>query len=371
MIYLDNNATTFIDADVMAAMDGLEFGNVSSMHSFGREAKQKLISCKRSIADMFGMDEVIFTSGATEALNMVVRSLPKGAHLITSSLEHASVRESVNTLQDRSVTRLDPVEGAGSISPELVEAAIREETKMIVLIAANNETGVITDIEGVAEVAHRYGIDFVIDGVALLGKDIVSLPRGVSGVCFSGHKVHAPGGVGCIVYRSSLKLKPLIVGGAQQRGLRGGTENLAAIVGFQKALDLIDVTAIEKMRYLRDEFEAKLKHFYPSIVIHGESEKRVSNTSNIAFSGVDGETLLMQLDLNGVAVSHGAACSSGALEPSNILLNMGCSRDVARSSLRFSLSRMTTEYEMDQVVKLLTAMDLMPRRPVSSAVNSS
>ena len=371
MIYLDNNATTQIDHDVKEAMDALDVGNPSSMHQFGRRAKQTLLECRRFIADYFGMDEVIFTSGATEALNMVVHSLPKGAHVITSSLEHAAVRESVNAYCEGRVTRLEPMEGRGFIMPEQVEAAIRPETKMILLMGANNETGIVTDIKAIAQIAERYEIDFVVDGVALLGKHIFTLPKGVSAACFSGHKIHGPTGVGALVYRRSFKLKPLIYGGAQQHGLRGGSENLRGVIGFQKALEQICETSIEGMCLLRDQLEKELKHIYPTIEIHGESEQRVSNTSNVFFPGVDGETLLMQLDLEGVAISHGAACSSGALEPSHVLLNMGLSRGVARSSLRFSLSRFTTEDEINQVVKLLTAMDLIPLSPVSSAVNSN
>lgn len=370
MINLDNNATTDLDPRVKKAMFEVMQGNPSSMHSIGRRAKQLLAECKRQVINYFGMDQIVFTSGATEALNLAIRSLPKGAHLITSSLEHVAVREAVNSLCTQ-VTRLDPLEGRGAILPEQVEAAIQSDTKMIVLTAANNETGVRTDIEAIASIAQKHGIAFVVDGVALLGKELFVLPRGVTAACFSGHKIHGPQGVGCVVFRNHFKMHPLIVGGPQQHGLRGGTENLMGIVGFAKALEFICKEEIEQMRMLRDAFETALLHIRPDSVIHGYHEMRVSNTSNCAFVGSDGETLLMLLDLANIAVSHGAACSSGALEPSHVLLNMGLSRQMARASLRFSLSRYTTQEEIDQVVKFLTRTDLTPKRPASSAVNSN
>ncbi|MCH9609875.1 MAG: Cysteine desulfurase NifS [Chlamydiales bacterium] len=350
MIYLDNNATTPIDRRVVEAMCTVEPGNPSSLHAYGRAAKQILIQAKQQFLDFFEMDDILFTSGATEALNCLVASLPSGAHLVTSSLEHVAVCEAVNARSDIEITRITLP------TAEAVKEAITPQTAMILLTAANNETGICTDLEAIGEIAQFHGIDFVVDGVALLGKEIFTLPKGVTAACFSGHKIHGPMGVGCIVYRKSFRIKPLILGGAQQRGLRGGTENLPAIVGFAKALELIDSKQIERMRALRDRFEQELLKTFPDLLIHGKDLKRVSNTSNIAFSAIDGETLLMQLDLNGVAISHGAACSSGALEPSHVILNMGFTRAIARHSIRFSLSRLNTDKEIDRVLKLLTAI---------------
>ncbi len=358
-VYLDNNATTFIDPQVVEVMDAIykeSLGNPSSMHKFGQRARQLLVDAKTRVAQYFGVSsqEVLFTSGATEGLNMAIRSLEKG-HVITSSVEHAAVRESVNQLK-LPITRLSPEAGKGAISFKQVEQAVQPDTKMIVLMAANNETGIIThEMEKIALLAASAGIFLIIDAVAILGKSSGwKLPEGVSAACFSGHKFHASEGVGCVVFKKPFKLRPLIYGGPQQASLRGGTENLAAIMGFVKALELISDRDIQRMEMLRQRFEEGLLKNIPGTQIHGVDEKRVCNTISVAFAGCEGETLLMQLDLNGVAASHGAACSSGALEPSHVLINMGLARNVARSTLRFSLSRMTTEAEIDQAIKIIT-----------------
>jgi cysteine desulfurase len=358
MIYLDNNATTFLDPEVFAALHPLlreGVGNPSSIHQWGQRAKGLLLDSHRQCAHFFGVapDEMIFTSGATEGLNLLLHNIPRDRHVITSSLEHAAVIEPLKGC-GASVTYLDPLPGKGSVCVGQVKSAIQENTGMIIFSVANNETGIKTEIEAIAQLAEEAHIPFVVDGVSLLGKASFHLPKGVSAACFSGHKIHAPQGIGVAIVKKPFKASPLIVGGPQQRGLRAGTENLPGIVGFTKALTLLDDKWIEKMATLRDRLEEGLLANLDDVVIHGKDEPRICNTSNIAFLGVDGETLLMALDLAGLAASHGSACSSGALEPSRVLLHMGIDSRVARSSLRFSLSRFTTQEEIERSITLIT-----------------
>lgn len=361
MIYLDNNATTLLDSEVLDAMHPFLrsiTGNASSVHRLGQQAKGALTAATRQCARFFNVrpDEIIFTSGATEALNLVIRSVPKNAHVITSTLEHAAVLEPLK-LAGCQVSYLSPEKGQGAVTLAQVKGALQPHTRMIILTAANNETGVKTDYVPLATLAEQLSIPFVLDGVALLGKEPLLLPKGVWAACFSGHKIHGPLGIGIALIRKTHPADPLIVGGAQQRNLRAGTENLPAIVGFAKALDLLSQHGekwAHQMVQLRDYFEKQLSIAIPDLLIHGHDQPRLCNTSHIAFPGVDGETLLMTLDLAGLACSHGAACSSGTLEPSRVLLNMGITPALARSSLRFSLSRFTTRAEIEAAVQLIT-----------------
>lgn len=363
-IYLDNNATTVIDPRVLeVVIQSLrdDVGNPSSIHSFGRSSRNKLMKARETVASFFGMQpsEVVFTSSGTEALNMVIRGMCAGKlpfHIISSGVEHASVYSTLKSLEvsgwKTSFLSTGPL---GAVTPDAVKAALRPDTRMIVLMAANNETGVKTDIMNIASIALEAGIPFILDGVALLGKESFHIPEGVSAACFSGHKVHAPKGVGIALIRRGLKLQPFLTGGEQEFGLRGGTENVPAIVGMSKALELVIKELPEAtfhMQRLRDKFEKDLIQSLPDVTINGQGP-RVGNTSNLSFGGIDGESLLIALDLEGIASSHGSACASGALEPSRILLNMGISLKAARSSIRFSLSRFTTEPEIDQAMGII------------------
>ena len=353
MIYFDNNATTLIDPRVEEAMLQVKLANPSSPHRYGQEAKRLLAEAKQTILKRIAPGkEIVFTSSATEALNMVIHATL--GHIITSSLEHAAVLEAC---RGKDVTILDPIEGRGSITPDQVKQAIRPDTALIILMAANNETGIKTEIRD-------FGIPCLIDAVAILGKEEWQLPQGVLAAAVSAHKIHGPQGIGALIFDRRFPIKPLIVGGSQQRGLRSGTENMPGIVGFAKAVEIMNGEGIGK---LRDYFESKLQ----DVVIHGKNEPRICNTSNVAFPGLDGEELLMKLDLAGVAVSYGSACSSASLQLSHVLLNMGIAPELVRSSLRFSFSKFTTYQEIDQVSKLLTATDLTPNRLVSSAVSSN
>lgn len=362
-VYLDNNATTLIDPLVLQSIiQTLQScpGNPSSIHQEGREARQALIAARQTIANVIQAKpkEIVFTSGGTEGLNSILRGLFQSdphAHFISSNAEHASVYNTLKALQAQGadVTFL-PAGLWGAVNPKAVKEALKPSTRLIALMAVNNETGVKTDVEAIASLAEAAGIFFLVDGVALLGKEPFSIPAGVSAMCFSGHKLHGPKGVGFLLWRSQKQgIAPLITGGNQEFGLRAGTENLAAIAGLATAMTLLKdrlPEATEKMRLLRDRLEQGILSSVPSAIVNGEGP-RVVNTSNISFKGMEGEVLLMNLDSRGIAVSHGSACSSGAIEPSRILLNMGIPIERARSAVRFSLSRLTTQEEIDYCIE--------------------
>ncbi len=363
-IYLDNNSTTPIAPEVKEAIEAyLKEGqaNPSSVHHFGQMARGRLNHARAQIAKILHVksDEICFTSGATEGLHMVIRGkldLMPGGHVVTSGIEHAAVFNLLAQYEKigKSLT-LVPVGKEGSVDPKEIEKAIREDTKLIVVMAVNNETGVINPIDEIAFIAKKHHIPLIVDGVALLGKGEVKIPSGVSAMCFSGHKLHAPAGVGFVVLRPPFKVPPMLVGGPQELGRRAGTENMIGIVGMAKAIEMLQEIlpeVIEKMKGLRDRFESELQKKLQGVIVNGTGE-RICNTSNIAFEGVDGESLLMNLDQEGIAVSHGSACSSGALEPSRILLNMGLPLALARASLRFSFSRYNTIEEIDRTVDVL------------------
>lgn len=362
-IYLDNNASTQLDPRVLKALIAHlseDTGNPSSIHSFGQAARSAINNARRIIASYLNVKphEIIFTSGGTEGINMFIRGLLgiETGHIITSSVEHSCVNSAIKFLEVQGcrTTFLSP--GLwGAVKPEAVREAIRPDTRLIALMAVNNETGIKTDIDGVAAIAREAKIPFLVDGVSLLGKEQFTIPEGVSGMCFSGHKLHAPKGIGFSFIRSNMKLSPLISGGEQEYGKRGGTENASGIVALAEAIGILRSELPEaslKMEKLRDKFEKNLMGQLPNVGINGQGP-RIVNTSNLWFAGVEGESLLTGLDMEGVAVSHGSACSSGALEPSRVLLNMGISDELARSSIRISLSRFTTEEEIDAAIGII------------------
>ena len=355
-IYLDNNATTALDPRVLEAMHA-DSGpyNPSSVHYFGQIARKLLGQARASLAAYFHVKphELIFTSGATESLNMLLRGIPQSGHIITSNIEHSAIFNTLQKLPGFEVSYLH-AGLRGAVQPAAIAAALKPHTRLIILTAANSETGVKIDLEAIAALAQRHKVPFVVDAVALLGKELFQIPAGVSAMVFSGHKVHGPKGVGLTFLRDGFKVQPLLTGGDQEFSKRAGTENLCGILGLAKAVELLKTelpTAVERMRFLTE----RLIQGVGSIVINGEGE-RVSNTVNLSFPGISGEELLMNLDLAGIAVSHGSACSSGALEPSRILINMGIPHVVARSSIRFSLSRNTTQEEIDHTIKVVNEL---------------
>lgn len=360
-IYLDNNASTGVDPKVLnAMMDDLSGipGNPSSIHYFGQEARKQLSLARQMIGESLHVkpSELVFTSGGTEALNMILRGFwathPK-CHIVTSNIEHSAVYHTLQALEKKgaSVTYLP----AGLWGAVRLEQLKDLRPHLIVLGSVNNETGVKTDIETIAHFAHEANIPFVVDAVSHLGKEVLKIPPGVSAMVFSGHKIHAPKGIGLAFMRTSLKIEPELTGGDQEHSKRAGTENLSGILGLAQAIELLNTelpSATARMQQLRDRLIEGLMNKCGNIVVHGQGP-RICNTANISFPHAEGESLLMKLDLNGISVSHGSACSSGALEPSRILLNMGIPPAVARTSLRFSLSRFTTAEEIEAVLEIV------------------
>lgn len=361
-IYFDNNATTPLDPDVLDVMIGELAApphNPSSIHVFGQEGKKILTQARNTIATFLSVKptEIFFTSSGTEGLNLLIRGASTGGHIIGSSIDHSAVYNTLEHLKENgtAVTYL-PVDHYGAPQIKDLKKAIRPNTELIVLSAANGETGVKLDIEEFGALAKRHHIPLILDGVALLGKEPFTIPHGVSGIAFSAHKFHGPQGTGFIYLHPSLKLSPLMTGGGQEKGLRPGTENLAGILGMAHALTLLDEDeTYDHLSHLRETFEAMVLEALPDTEINGTGP-RLPNTSNLYFPGTDGESLLISLDMHGIAASHASACASGALEPSRTLLNMGYSKERASSSLRFSFSRFNTLEEVQKAALILISL---------------
>lgn len=360
-IFFDNNATTRMDPRVATAMMEELYrspSNPSSVHASGRRARSRLIVARETIAKYLKVipHELLFTSSATEALTTLLLGLEIKGEIITSPLEHAAVYSTVNRLEKQGVkvTYL-PTDAWGAIRITDLEKALSPSTQLIILNAVNSETGVKNPIDEIAALAYSKKIPFIVDAVALLGKELFAITRGVSAMVFSPHKFHGPQGIGCAWIRKQLPFKPLITGGAQEYSRRGGTENLAGIIGCAKAIELLESElpkASEHMQELRDLFEQKLKEKLPDIMINGQAP-RICNVSNITFPGIDGEALFIHLDKHGIAASIGSACSAGSIEPSRVLLNMGIDSKLARSTLRFSFSRMNTKEEIEKAAAVI------------------
>lgn len=363
-IYLDNNSTTALDFRVLDAVQNAlstTFGNPSSIHSFGQKARACIIDARSSIASFFGVhpEEIIFTSGGTEAVNLFLRGFFQAkfsGHIITTKVEHAAVYETIQALEQLgcSVSYID-VGSFGAVKKEQVEALIRPDTRLIALMAVNNETGVKTDIQAIGDLAHKRNISFFVDAISAIGKEQITIHPGISGMAFSGHKIHGPKGTGFLIVRKGIKLLPCLTGGLQEMGLRAGTEDVPGIVGLSCAVDLVkkEFQVFQpEMKRLLHFFEKTLMEELDGVFINGDAERTV-NCCNVAFDGIEGEVLLKKLDLSNVAASHGSACSSGALEPSRILLQMGYKRQRAASSIRFSLSRFTTQDEIERALQII------------------
>lgn len=361
-IYLDNNATTAIHPDVLRVLETSlrdVFGNASSIHREGQAARRVIEDARESVARLIGATarEVVFTSGGTESNNAAIfGAIPHEgrAHIVTSAIEHPSVAEAVRTLEQRGheVTRVSPWR-SGRVDAAAVLDAIRPDTKLVTVMMANNETGVVQPVGEIGPVCRERGVHFHVDAVQAAGKIAVDVETiGCDTLAVSAHKMHAPKGIGALYVRRGLAMNAHIVGGAQERRRRAGTENVPLAAAFGTAASLPSATA--QIAALRDRFEAGVEG-----IINGADVPRIPNTSNITFSDLDGEGLVIALDLSGVAVSTGSACSSGRVEPSPVLLAMGLTPDEAKSTVRFSLSRFTTEDEVDRVAALLR--ELLPR----------
>jgi cysteine desulfurase len=358
-IYLDNNATTPVLPEVFEAMRpyfGEHFGNASSIHHHGQETRAAVEGARDSVAEFLGCSasEVIFTSGGTESDNLAISGLvAPGDHVITSSIEHHAVLHACRHLEDLGceVTVL-PVDGRCLIDPADVKQALRPNTKLISIMMANNETGVLQPVEEIGELAAEAGVLFHSDAVQAAAKVAIDVKKiGCHALSISGHKIHAPQGTGALYVKKGTRLLPLFHGGRHERSRRAGTENVPGIVGLGKAAatakaGLLNGSA-EKMAALRDGLQQGILAQVDEAQINGAGSPRVPNTTNIRFDHVEGEALVIALDLKGLAVSTGAACSSGAIEPSHVLVAMGLRPDQARASIRFSLGKQTKAEDID------------------------
>jgi cysteine desulfurase len=358
-VYLDNNATTPLLPEVFEAMRPFfaeRFGNASSIHHHGQETRAAVEDARVSVADLLGChaSEIIFTSGGTEADNLAIAGLAApGDHVITSSIEHHAVLHACQHLEETGceVTYL-PVDGRGLVDPGDVRRALRPSTRLISIMMANNETGALQPVEEIGKIAAEAGVYFHTDAVQAAGKVPIDVGRiGCHALSISGHKMHAPQGVGVLYLKKGTRIQPLFYGGNHERSRRAGTENVPGIVAIGKAVQLgreaLDRGDEEKIAALRDRLEQGILAQVDEAGVNGEGASRTPNTANIYFDHVDGEAIVIALDLKGLAVSGGAACSSGATEPSHVLTAMGLRPDRARASIRFSLGRQTTSHDVD------------------------
>ncbi|NDV23956.1 cysteine desulfurase NifS [Desulfovibrio sp. JC022] len=365
--YLDNNATTMVAPEVREAilpLLGDEFGNPSSMHRLGGQSGMLMEQARQKIAAGLNCDpdEIIFTSCGTEGDNTAIFSAleaqPEKRHIITTRVEHPAVLNVAKHYERKgyAVTYLS-VDSNGLFDMDQYRTAFRPDTALVSIMYANNESGVISPIQEMAEIAKKHGVLFHTDAVQAVGKiaiDLKTLP--VDYLVLSGHKIHAPKGVGALFVRKNAPFRPFMLGGHQEHGRRGGTENLPGIVGLGVAMELA-VEHIDdentRVRAMRDRLEKGLIAAIPDAIVNGDMEKRLPNTSSIAFKYIEGEAMLLMLDQFGIAASSGSACTSGSLEPSHVLRAMGVPFTFAHGSLRFSLSTYNTDEDIDLVLKEL------------------
>ncbi len=366
-IYLDNNATTQVAPEVIEAMlpyFGEFYGNPSSMHTFGGQVGAAVKKAREQVAALIGAnpDEILFTSCGSESDNTAImsalQSQPKKKHIITTRVEHPAILNLTQYLEQNGyeATYLS-VDNKGRLDMDEYASALRKDTAIVSIMYANNEVGNIYPIQQMAEMAKEKDILFHTDAVQAAGKchiDLQNLPADF--VALSGHKLHAPKGVGVLYIRKGTRFRPLLRGGHQERGRRAGTENVPYIIALGKAAELALQHREEdnkKMQYLRDMLESALIKSIPDSRVNGDVENRLPNTTSIAFKNIEGEAVLLMLDRFGICASSGSACTSGSLEPSHVLRAMGIPFNYAHSSTRFSLSRYTTEEEIQLVIKEL------------------
>ncbi len=367
-VYLDHNATTPVHPEVLEAMLPYykeKFGNPSSIHEFGKVAKVALEEARGKVAKLFNCSpyEIYFTSGGTESDNLAIRGVAfanknKGNHIITSTVEHHAVLMTCKFLQKEGyqITYL-PVDGYGLVDPDDLKKNLKDDTILVSIMHANNETGIIEPLEELAKIAKEKEVFFHTDAVQSAGKiplDVKSLPIDLASI--SGHKIYGPKGVGAIYIRKGTRIAPLSHGGHHERSRRAGTENIPGIVGLGKAVEIAQRDRDEQDKHLKDltdTFLEKLKETLKDIQLNGHPEKRIPSTLNISFKGVEGESIILSLDMKGVAVASGSACTSGSLEPSHVLSAMGIEPAVAQSSIRFGFGRENTPEDVDYVVSVL------------------
>ena len=367
MIYLDHNATTPIDPRVFEAMKPYlteAFGNPSSIYRAGQDVRKAVEDAREHVARLLGAEprEVVFTSGGTESDNTSIKGLAlnrgKG-HIITSTIEHPAVLKVVEWLEKRGFTATYvPVGSDGVVEPDDIKQAIQPDTIVVSVMHANNEVGTLQPIEQIAAIAHERGVMFHADAVQTTGKLPIDVKRmGIDLLSLSAHKFYGPKGTGVLYVKRGTKFDPCVHGGHQEWGRRGGTENVAGIVGLGRAVEIAQAemaAEASRVRVLRDRLEAGLAERIGDMLFNGSREKRLPNTASVCIKYVEGEAMLLNLDMrHGIAASSGSACTSGSLEPSHVLLAMGIPAEIAHGSLRFSLGRATTREEIDKVIEVL------------------
>lgn len=366
-VYLDNNATTPVLPEVLDAMRPYffeHFGNASSIHHHGQETRGAVERARESVAKLLGCRpaEVVFTSGGTEADNLAIFGLVgSGDHVISSTVEHHAVLNSCKHLQEQGIeVTFLPVNGAGLINPDDLRRALRPNTKLVSIMFANNETGVIQPVAEIGKICAEADVYFHTDAVQAASK----IPIRVKEIqcdllSISGHKMHAPQGIGALYVRKGTTLTPMLHGGSHERSRRAGTENVAGIVGLGKAAELamkgFETGSDKQTAALRERLERSILDAVDEAGLNGQGAPRVPNTTNIYFDYIEGEALVIALDLKALAVSTGAACSSGAIEPSHVLTAMGLRSDRARASIRFSLGKQNTAEDIDFAAQLIPA----------------
>ena len=366
MVYLDSNATTKPAAEVVAAMMPMYeefYGNPSSVHRFGQRARQAIDEARAALADLVGCSptELSFTGGGTEAVNTAIRGIlatraPR-KQMIVSAVEHSATRELCQQLarEGAEIITLE-VDLEGLLNLEELAARISDETALVSLMWANNETGVLFPVREIAAICREKKVPFHCDGTQAVGKIRVNVHElGVDAMSFAAHKFHGPKGVGSLYIRRGLRVRPLIIGGPQEHGRRGGTENVPGIVGMGKAAELAKkaLPEMDRVRAMRDRLEQSILNAIPDAVVNGSVENRLPNTTSLSFPRLEAEAILLLLSEQGICASAGAACSSGSLEPSHVLKAMKIDPKIAHGAIRFSLSRFTTEAEIDRALAVL------------------
>lgn len=367
-VYLDNSATTKMDERVLEEMLPYlkeDYGNASSLYSLGRKSKKAIEDSREKVATILNCrpDEIYFTSGGSESDNTAIKGIAranrkKGNHIITSKIEHLAVLDTCKELEKEGfeVTYLD-VDSKGKVNIEELKKAIRKDTILISIMYANNEIGTIQDISEIGRIARENNVYFHTDAVQAVGNlDIDVQAQNIDSLSLSGHKFYGPKGIGVLYVRKNVKFNKFIAGGHQERNKRAGTENVANIVGLSKALE-ISYNELkehrEKILYLRNYYEEKVKKNIDNIIINGDEKNRLPGNSNISFIGVNGQDLLLNLDMIGICVSSGSACTSGSIDASHVLIALGVKEEVAKSSIRVSIGKYNTKEEIDYLVENL------------------
>ena len=367
VIYLDNNATTKVAPEVLEAMLPYlkdYYGNPSSMHTFGGKVGYKIKEARASIAALLGAvpEEIIFTSCGTEsdstAIRAAILSNPDKKHIVTSRVEHPAVKNLFGYLSKNGYrVTFVPVDRKGRLDLDYLYASLTDNTALVSIMWANNESGVIFPIEEISQAVKERGVVFHTDAVQAVGKIPIDLNKvRLDMLSLSGHKLHAPKGVGALYVRKGTKFSPFLIGGHQENGRRGGTENVASMIGLGKACELAVVHLTEentRVKQLRDKLESEIVKRIPNTIINGDRDNRLPNTSSVAFEYVEGESILLMMDEFGICASSGSACTSGSLEPSHVLRAMGVPFTAAHGSIRFSLSIYNTEEEIDFIIEKL------------------